>query len=111
MRNRKKYELHEKYKEVLDIEELANFSDCPFIQPVSCPAYINCEQCIVHNLPFDRKKMVEVEIYDSHETILFLPENVIMKMDVRYVCTDFNFSQYDIYEDNINGSFYATVLK
>lgn len=51
-----------------------------------------------------------VEVYGMLEKVEYIAKNKLLKMNVRYVQTDTEISQYDIYEDNETGEFYATTL-
>lgn len=53
---------------------------------------------------------VDVEVYGMLEQATYYPKDVLMKKNIRYVGTDCEFSQYDIYEDNETGEYYATNL-
>lgn len=53
---------------------------------------------------------VDVEVFGALEQAIFIKKNELMKMNVRYIGTDIEFSQYDIYEDNRTGKLYATNL-
>lgn len=53
---------------------------------------------------------VNVEIYGMLEKAIFIEKKELLKMNVRYVTTDMELSQYDIYEHNETGTYYATTL-
>jgi len=58
----------------------------------------------------EEQKMVDVEVYGVLEKTKFMDKNELLKMNVRYMGTDIEFSQYDIYEHNETGEYYATNL-
>ena len=55
-------------------------------------------------------KTVDIEIYGALEKATFMEKDELLKMNVRYLGTDIEFSEYDIYEHNETGEYYATTL-
>ncbi|MDE7131869.1 MAG: hypothetical protein K2O65_08735 [Lachnospiraceae bacterium] len=59
----------------------------------------------------DKKHMVTVELFGSIEKAELIDSDSLMKLNVRYIATDYEYSGgYDIYEDNLSGYLYATKL-
>ncbi|MDR0947897.1 MAG: hypothetical protein LBM69_00085 [Lachnospiraceae bacterium] len=58
----------------------------------------------------EKECKVDVEVYGMMEIATFLNKDELLKMNVRYVGTDNEFSHYDIYEHNDTGEYYATTL-
>lgn len=58
----------------------------------------------------ERTKKVDVEVYGMLERAIFLDKNKLLKMNVRYIGIDTELSQYDVYEHNETGEYYATNL-
>lgn len=56
------------------------------------------------------EKTVDIEVYGILEKAVFVDKNKLLKMNVRYVGTDMELSQHDIYENNETGEYYATTL-
>jgi hypothetical protein len=55
------------------------------------------------------KILKNIEVYGMLEKAEYLEKNKLLKLKVRYIGTDFNYSKLDIYED-ISGKFYCTNL-
>lgn len=55
-------------------------------------------------------RTVLAEVHGWPERVKYIEKATLMKMNVRYVGTDTEISQLDIYEDNVTGEFYATML-
>lgn len=53
---------------------------------------------------------VKIELFNNLETAEFLKRDELLKYNVRYIATDFEYSGYDIYEENLTGKLYATQL-
>lgn len=55
------------------------------------------------------KVLKNVEVYGMLEKAEYLEKSKLLKLKVRYIGTDFDYSKLDIYEDN-SGKFYCTNL-
>lgn len=55
------------------------------------------------------KILRSIEVYGVLEKAEYLEKSKLLKMKVRYIGTDFDYSGLDIYED-ISGKFYCTKL-
>lgn len=58
----------------------------------------------------DKKHMVSVELFGMVEKAELIDSELLTELNVRYVGTDFEYSGYDLYEDNLSGYLYATKL-
>lgn len=58
----------------------------------------------------DKKHMVTVEFFGMIERAELIDSESLLKLNVRYIATDCEYSGYDIYEDNLSGYLYATKL-
>ena len=58
----------------------------------------------------DKKHMVTVEFFGMIERAELIDSESLLKLNVRYIATDYEYSGYDLYEDNLSGYLYATKL-
>lgn len=58
----------------------------------------------------DKKRMVSVEFFGMIERAELIDFEQLLKLNVRYIATDYEYSGYDLYEDNLSGYLYATKL-
>lgn len=119
MKKSKNFKLKKKFKNITSYQELAELLAspvaCPFKKNVKCPANITlCEQCIANALNVEKSTdKVEVELpskeYGSeYKNVLFIPRSDILNFDAHYFATDTDYSQYELFIDNITGRIFAT---
>lgn len=67
---------------------------------------------IIHALEIssDKKYMVTVELFGMIDKAELIDSESLLKLNVRYIATDHEYSGYDLYEDNLSGYLYATKL-
>lgn len=58
----------------------------------------------------DKKQMVTVEFFGMIERAELIDSESLLELNVRYIGTDYEYSGYDLYEDNLTGYLYATKL-
>lgn len=58
----------------------------------------------------DKKHMVSVELFGNIDRAELIDSETLLKLNVRYIATDYEYSGYDLYEDNLSGYLYATKL-
>lgn len=56
------------------------------------------------------QKQVEILLFGSIINVPFLDKNTIMSGDYRYIGTDYDVSNLDVYEENQTGSIVATIV-
>lgn len=115
MKKNKNFKLKKKFKNISSYQELADLGTCPFKKTVKCPAKILLrEQCIANALNVKKcTDKVEVELpseeYGSeYKNVLFIPRADILNFDAHYFATDTDYSQYELYIDDITGRIFAT---
>lgn len=57
-----------------------------------------------------KKRMVSVELFGMMERAERIDSKLLLERNVRYLATDYEYSGYDLYEDNLTGYLYATIL-
>ena len=57
-----------------------------------------------------KKHMVTVELFGMVEKAELIDSESLLNLNVRYIATDYEYSGYDLYEDNLSGYLYATKL-
>lgn len=57
-----------------------------------------------------KKRMVLVELFGMMEMAERIDSELLLERNVRYLVTDYEYSGYDLYEDNLTGYLYATIL-
>lgn len=80
-----------------------------FVACVRTVVSMLANECCITEVVLDDK--VDVKFQGLFMSLPFLRFTEILKLDVRYVGTDFDHSGYDIYEDSSTGCLYVTEIE